>query len=108
MGSAVKILPVVKLGSQWEAQIISIESPGFFKTNIIASELKPFLATSKVWFDVGIKNVTIRGLSDSVKNIEKGRAGAVVSPDGYIDIVVCGVDDVDLKVGNKVMVHFRV
>lgn len=100
---------ILKQGSRWEAQITSVEPKGYLKTNIRFDEMQPYLATSKIWFDVGIKSATIRGVSLSKEEIDKTRLVAFRDWDGFITISLGNTSlDCEFTVGDPVIVNFRV
>lgn len=109
MSDAAEVPAVQKLGSRWEAQIVAQETNGCWQTNIRSEELRPYLATSKVWFNLGLDGVTLRGVTSSYEKVQSDRPCAFVGAHGFISIYLGKFPQTKkMKVGDKLRVDFHV
>jgi S-adenosylmethionine hydrolase len=82
---------VKKLGSRWEASVVSINAAGNLVTNIVAAEVLPFAGPAKIWIrllDGGGRPLVIRGIAKKIDDADKHRPMALEGPSGFIEISI--------------------
>jgi S-adenosylmethionine hydrolase len=84
-------VPVKKLGSRWEAQVVSVDPSGNLVTNIPCSEILEFAGSAKIWIHLGDgsgRPLVIRGITSKIENADKHRPMALQGPSGFIEISI--------------------
>jgi S-adenosylmethionine hydrolase len=102
---------VTKSGSKWEGEILSVDRFGNLITNFPSADVAGFSSHAKVWFDLGEKTPTVRGLSPTYTSVDKGKPLAIAGSAGFVEIAVrdgSAAELTGLKEGSKISLSFLV
>lgn len=102
---------VKKSGSKWEGEILSVDRFGNLITNFPSADVAGFSSHAKVWFDLGEKAATVRGLSPTYTSVDKGKPLAIAGSAGFVEIAVrdgSAAALTGLREGSKIALSFLV
>ncbi len=86
--------PVVKSGSMWQGEIVSVNASGNPVTNFKMDEVIPLAEKSKLWIEFEKNKATLRGLA------------SINASNGFVEIIGAA-GKIPFAVGDRVTVHFR-
>jgi len=102
---------VRKSGSEWQGEILVIDSFGNLITNFLSEEVQDMASHSTIWIELSNGHAPLRGLASAYSSVEPEKLLAISGSSGFVEISLregSAAKKTGLKEGDKIALQFRI